>query len=92
MSRQTRTFPPELAASVYVCWLEALEHAGAERTGIAVRNGDGSLDVEIVGGRRQAGAALERMRDRIEALGGRLTTTTEPGTEIRISCSLPLAE
>jgi signal transduction histidine kinase len=32
------------------------------------------------------------MRDRIEALGGRLSITSEPGRGTRISCSLPVSE
>jgi signal transduction histidine kinase len=85
-------YPPEIAASVYACWREALESVDAARASITVREDGGPLDVEIVEGRGRSGAGLERLRDRVEALGGRLTTTTEPGPDIRISCSLPLPE
>jgi signal transduction histidine kinase len=85
-------YPPEIAASVYACWREALESVDAARASITVREDGAPLDVEIVEGRGRSGAGLERLRDRVEALGGRLTTTTEPGPDIRISCSLPLPE
>ena len=36
-------------------------------------------------------AGLERLRDRVEALGGRLTIRSEPGGGTRVSGSLPLS-
>jgi signal transduction histidine kinase len=86
------TFPPEIVAAIHACWRGALESAGAERASITVRDDGGAVDVEIVEGDGQSGSGLERLRDRVEALGGRLTTTTEPGPGVRISCSLPLPQ
>ena len=86
-------YPPEDAASIYSCWQEALETVDAERASITVRDDGAALDVEIVARGGQAHPGLERLRDRVEALGGRLTTTEGPTTpEIRISCALPLPE
>ena len=86
-------YPPEDAASIYSCWQEALETVDAERASITVRDDGAALDVEIVARGGQAHPGLERLRDRVEALGGRLTTTLGPTTpEIRISCALPLPE
>jgi signal transduction histidine kinase len=34
---------------------------------------------------------LERLRDRVEALGGRLTIEPEPGGGVRLAGSLPLS-
>jgi signal transduction histidine kinase len=86
------SYPPEDAASVYSCWQEALETVGAERASITVRDDGAPLDVEVVARGGRAHPGLERLRDRVEALGGRLTTTAGPTAEIRISCALPLPE
>jgi signal transduction histidine kinase len=86
------SYPPELVRTVYLCWLEALEHPGAEaRAKITVREEEGALAFEIVeDSGRSAPAGLERLRDRVEALGGRLTIRPEPGGRTRVSGSLPL--
>ena len=94
------TYPPEVAWTVYLCCLEALEHAGAgARAAVTVRDEEGALAFEVVedGVARSAGAAarsdagLDRLRDRVEALGGRLTIRSEPGRGTRVSGSLPLS-
>ena len=42
-------YPPEVAAAVYLCCLESLEHAGAgARATITVRDEEGALAFEIV--------------------------------------------
>jgi signal transduction histidine kinase len=92
--------PPEVLRTVYLCCLEALEHAGADaRAVVTVRKKEGAIAFEIVekGGRlvaagRGSDAGLDRLRDRVEALGGRLTVRSEPrgGTGTRLSGSLPL--
>lgn len=86
------SYPPEDAASVYACWQDALQAVEAERATITVRDDAAALVVQIVEGGGRAGGGLERLRDRVEALGGRLTTTARPGPDIRISCALPLPE
>jgi signal transduction histidine kinase len=91
--------PPELARAVYFCVLDALEHAraGAEVT-VTVRDEEGALVFEVTESapRSEANAAgpgpeLDRLRDRIEALGGALTIVGEPGGTTRVSGSLPLS-
>jgi len=84
------SYPPEIAAAVYWCCLEALEHAGARAT-VTVRDEDGAVAFEIVGDDSGAAAGLDRLRDRVEALGGRLTIRPEPGGGTSISGSLPLS-
>ena len=43
------SYPPEVARTVYMCWLEALEHgAGETRATITVREDDGALAFEVV--------------------------------------------
>jgi signal transduction histidine kinase len=86
------SYPVEVTAAVYWCCLEVLEHAGAgSRTTVAVREQDGALIFEIEG-EGVAGAGLEPLRDRVEALGGELTIRSDAGRGTRISGSLPVSE
>jgi signal transduction histidine kinase len=81
---------PEVAVTVYQCCAEALEQAADGTTAtITVREEDALLVFEIVadGSDRD----LAPMRERVEALGGRLTIESEPAQGLRISGSLPLA-
>ena len=48
------------------------------------------LAFEIVGEAAESDADLERLHDRLAALGGRLTLEPEPGGGTRLSGSLPL--
>ena len=84
-------YAPEVAGAVYFCCLEALERLGdGARARVTVREEEGALAFEVVDdGGSEAG--LERLRDRVEALGGRLTILSEPGCGIRVSGSLPLS-
>lgn len=81
--------PPEIAAAVYWCCLDLLEHAGAQAT-LSVRDENGAVVFELVEDGSGSAARVELARDRVEALGGRLTVRTEPGGGTRISGSLPL--
>ena len=83
------TGPPEVAATLYFCCVEALEHVGTEPT-VTVREQDGSLAFEIAGS-GAAGTDFGGLRERVEALGGRLTIEVEPGQGTRISVSLPMS-
>ena len=87
------SFPPEVAGTVYWCCLEALEHAGpGARATVTVRDEDGAVAFEVVEDGSRSGAGLDRLRDRVEALGGRLTIRSEPGRGTRVAGSLPLSE
>ena len=82
-----RRYPPEVAWTVYLCWVEALERAGNEaQATIAVREKEGTLAFEIGAQGDQPSPGLERLRDRVEALGGRLKIESE-----RVSGFLPLS-
>jgi signal transduction histidine kinase len=82
-----RRYPPEVAWTVYLCWVEALERAGNEaQATITVREKEGTLAFEIGAQGDQPSPGLERLRDRVEALGGRLKIESE-----RVSGSLPLS-
>jgi signal transduction histidine kinase len=86
------TSPPELFATVFWCWLDVLDRCttGARAT-ITIREQDGALTFEIVEDGDHSAAALERLCDRVAALGGTLTIQSEPGPRTRVSGSLPLA-
>jgi signal transduction histidine kinase len=91
--------PPEVVRTVYLCCIGALEHAGAEaRATITVRKEEEAIAFEVaedgawpVAAAARSDAGLDRLRDRVEALGGRLTVRSEPGRGTRVSGSLPLS-
>lgn len=80
--------PPEVVSSVCLRCLDALETAGAGAT-VTVRDEDRGLSLAVESAEPWAENELERLRDRVEALGGRLTV--EPTTTgARLTASLPL--
>ena len=89
-------YAPEVAGAVYFCCVEALERIGPGEPTVTVREDEGSLMFEVVeqGAGSEVATAnwdLARLRDRVEALGGRLTLVTESGHGTRVSGSLPLS-
>ncbi|WP_028060621.1 sensor histidine kinase [Candidatus Solirubrobacter pratensis] len=98
LSRQ----PPEVETAVYFTCLEAAQNAckharGATGLWVSLRQAD-RLRFEVhddgAGFVPPAGAfsgGLRNMRDRIEAVGGRLTIDSAPGRGTRISGAIPLA-
>jgi signal transduction histidine kinase len=82
------SYPDVVARTVYLCWLEALDATADEEPAIRVREEDGMVSFELSAG---AGAVsgLERLRDRVEALGGGLEVDTDPTGGLRASGSLP---
>ena len=86
------TLPAELAGAVYFSCADALEQLGErEKIAITVRQEEGMVVFEIVAegsGSATADADLAPMRDRLEALGGRLTIESEAG-HTGITGSLP---
>jgi signal transduction histidine kinase len=88
------SYPPELAAAAYLCCLEALDHVGAgARATVTLRDEEGALAFEVVGegGISRSAQQLDRLRDRVEALGGRLAMRSERDHALRVSGSLPLS-
>ena len=94
-------YPQEVESAVYFSCLEALQNAGKHAPGATVTiqlreddwlrfevrdDGDG-FDVEEYG----KGAGLTNMRDRIEAIGGRLSIRSTPGAGSVVSGSVPRA-
>jgi signal transduction histidine kinase len=85
------TCPQEIAGAVYFCCLDVLERAVAGTTvGISVRNDEGAVAFEIVADGDLDTVRLP-LRDRVEALGGRLTITERSGGEFSVAGSLPLS-
>jgi signal transduction histidine kinase len=85
-----RTYPPEVAGTVYFCCLDVIEAAEAGMiVTISVRNEEGALGFEIV---VDGDADPQRLsvRDRIEAVGGRCTIDSGSGRGTRVAGSLPL--
>jgi signal transduction histidine kinase len=75
--------PAELAVTVYLCWVEALERIGDEASAtIVVRDEDEMLVFEI----SADVVDVDTMKDRVEALGGCLTIASG-----RAVGTLPLA-
>jgi signal transduction histidine kinase len=86
------SYPPQIVHTVYSCWLETLEHVGGEApASITVREEGGALIFEVDRYDTRPDEGLDSLRDRVEALGGRLTIRSEPGSRIRVSGSLPLS-
>jgi signal transduction histidine kinase len=88
--------PPEVAGTVYLCCVDALEHlgAGARSPTITVHEEQRTLVFEIVDTGSAvviAGADLASVQERVEALGGRLTIAVEPGHGIRVSGLVPMS-
>jgi signal transduction histidine kinase len=85
------TCPPEIAGAVYFCCLDLLERAEAgTRVTISVRNEEGAVAFEVVA---ECDVDEERfpLRDRVEALGGRVTIRPRSGRQIGVAGSLPLS-
>jgi signal transduction histidine kinase len=64
-------YPPEIGATVYWSYVEALASAspGSQAT-VSVREADGALTFEVTVAGHHPDERLDRLRDRIEALGG----------------------
>lgn len=94
-------YPQEVEAAVYFCVLEALQnvqkYAGASSATVKLSELEGRLQFEVDDNGRgfdrtrvALGAGITNMDDRLDALGGTLMMTSEPGHFTRVSGSLPL--
>ena len=87
----TAGYPPGVARTVLLCCRQLLEQseAGAPAS-VTVREEDREVVVDVV----VSDAAPDdhgALRDRVEALGGRLALETEPGGPTRLTASLPVS-
>jgi len=84
--------PPEVVMTVYLCWLNILACLSVKtRARIRVRESEDVLAFELVGNAAYSDADLDYLRDRVEALGGRLAVTSGSDGGTRVSGSLPLS-
>ena len=84
--------PPEVVMTVYLCWLNILACLSVKtRARIRVRESEDVLAFELVGNAACSDADLDYLRDRVEALGGRLVVTSGSDGGTRVSGSLPLS-
>lgn len=87
-------YPPEATETVYRCCVEALDNVGDGGTAeITVRQEKGMLVFAIAadGADVVSPGCLTSMRDRVEALGGRLSIESTAAQGVRISGSLPVS-
>ena len=85
------SYPPEVARAVYICCLEVLERATPELdAAVMINDGGGTVAFEIFAGCAASAVDVIRLRDRVEALGGRLTVTSPRGGGTRVIGSIPL--
>ena len=100
--RAGANYPRDVAARIYFGCLDALEAIGGRSLTVTLREEEGSLNFEVVevvedgarptATRASSDAALSRLRDRLEALGGRLTIRSEPRQGLRVLGSVPLSQ
>jgi signal transduction histidine kinase len=91
-------FPAAVEAAAYFVCAEAMtnaaKHGGGDRISIEVTVAAHSLRVRIAddgrGGAVPSGSGLLGLRDRVEALGGRLSIDSRPGAGTRVGAELPL--
>jgi signal transduction histidine kinase len=96
-------FPAEAEAAAYFCCVEALvnvgKHAGAAPVSLTVGQRDGWLEfvIEDAGpgfdpSGPSKGAGLQKMRDRLEALGGSLEVRSAPGAGAQVIGRIPVVQ
>jgi len=87
----TAALPAEVAGTLYRCVLTALERTPpAARATVAVRATGGAVVFEI-STHRSVAATIEELADRVDALGGELTTEPTTTGGLRLVGSIPLA-
>jgi signal transduction histidine kinase len=85
-------YQPEIVQTVYSFWLEALDHRSTKApAALTVREEVGALTFEIVLEAARSDDWLDRLRDRVEALGGSLQAESQRGHGVHVCGSLPLS-
>jgi signal transduction histidine kinase len=82
--------PPHVARTVYWCWVEVLQHGGRPAITVREEGADLVFVVDRAGVAPVLESRLDWLRERVEALGGRLIT--ESGADATcVRGALPLA-
>jgi signal transduction histidine kinase len=93
-------YPQDVEAAVYFCTLEALQnvakYAGASSARVVLGESEGRLTFAVIDDgsgfdleKARRGAGLTNMRDRVEALGGRLEIRSAPGAGTTVAGTIP---
>jgi signal transduction histidine kinase len=90
-------YPAHVEAAAYFVIAEALanvtKHAGASGAQVRVHPYDGTMEIDVrddgVGGAHLGGHGLVGLKDRVEALGGRLTLDSGTGNGTHLHVALP---
>jgi signal transduction histidine kinase len=93
-------YPPPIEAAAYFTCLEAVQnavkHAGATSIGVELRGDPDTLALTVTDdgsgfdtAAARTGAGLTNLRDRVESVGGTLTTDSAPGRGTRVHAVLP---
>jgi signal transduction histidine kinase len=90
--RTAASYPPEVTAAVYWSCVEALSSAsrGSQAT-VIVLDADAGLNFEVAVDGHHPEARLARLRDRVEALDGRVRVDERPDGGSRVQGWLPLS-
>jgi signal transduction histidine kinase len=87
--------PEQVETTAYFVVAEAVtnavKHADASRLHVRVAREGDLLAVEVRDDGRGGAAGLDRLRDRVDAHGGRLLVDSEPGAGTRVRAELPCA-
>ncbi|MEA2681852.1 MAG: hypothetical protein QOK05_180 [Chloroflexota bacterium] len=94
-------YTDDVEAAVYFCTLEALQnvqkYAGASAATVTLADAGGRLRFQVADNgvgfapeTAQRGAGLQNIADRIDALDGRLSIDSTPGTGTTISAEIPV--
>ena len=86
-------YPPEVERAVYVCCLEMFERAAAgTEAAVAVHDEEAAIAFEVVADCGPSDVEMVQLRDRVEALGGRLTIGLQAGGATRVAGSIPVSQ
>jgi len=86
-------YPAAVEATVFFCCRQALRSVATSAT-VRAWEEDSALHFEVLShglGPEQAGDGLDERAEHVEALGGRLTVSFEPGPARRVSGTIPLS-
>ena len=84
-------YPPEITAALYWTWVDALASASPEsQATIGLSEEEGRLSFEVTIAGNQPEARVERLRDRIEAIDGRVSVDNRQDGGSRVHGWLPL--